>query len=83
MNSGSSCSFIAAGESHMFSIHSSGELYCWGIGLSGRLGLDGTVGGMPQKSVEKPTLVQALRGQMVMQVSGGRNHSAAVTVGGR
>ncbi len=83
MNSGSSCSSIAAGESHMFSIHSSGELYCWGVGLSGRLGLDETVGGMPQKSIEKPTLVQALRGQLVVQVAGGRSHSAAVTVTGR
>ncbi len=67
----------------MFSIHSSGELYCWGVGLSGRLGLDETVGGMPQKSIEKPTLVQALRGQLVVQVPGGRSHSAAVTVTGR
>ncbi len=67
----------------MFSIHSSGELYCWGPGLSGRLGLDSTINGMPQKSIEKPTLVQALRGQLVVQVPAGRNHSAVVTVGGR
>ena len=32
---------VACGEHHMAIVHQSGELYTWGFGAAGRLGLDG------------------------------------------
>ena len=39
---------ISAGANHVLLVHRSGQLYTWGVGASGRLGLDLTQGGNPQ-----------------------------------
>lgn len=39
---------ITAGANHVLLVHRSGQLYTWGVGASGRLGLDLTQGGNPQ-----------------------------------
>jgi alpha-tubulin suppressor-like RCC1 family protein len=39
---------IAAGANHSLLLHRSGQLYSWGLGVSGRLGLDVAIGGHPQ-----------------------------------
>ena len=54
---------IACGSSHSAAITSSGELYCWGLGEYGRLGLGDT------STQLKPKLVKALFGQRVVQVT--------------
>lgn len=56
---------IACGSSHTAAITSSGELYCWGLGEYGRLGLGDTTTQL------KPKLVKALLGQRVVQVACG------------
>ncbi|KAK8398901.1 hypothetical protein O3P69_004178 [Scylla paramamosain] len=56
---------IACGSSHSAAITSSGELYCWGLGEYGRLGLGDT------STQLKPKLVKALFGQRVVQVACG------------
>ncbi|XP_042876756.1 E3 ubiquitin-protein ligase HERC2-like isoform X6 [Penaeus japonicus] len=56
---------IACGSSHSAAITSSGELYCWGLGEYGRLGLGDTTTQL------KPKLVKALHGQRVVQVACG------------
>ncbi|XP_071532835.1 E3 ubiquitin-protein ligase HERC2 isoform X2 [Panulirus ornatus] len=56
---------IACGSSHSAAITSSGELYCWGLGEYGRLGLGDTTTQL------KPKLVKALLGQRVVQVACG------------
>lgn len=64
-----SVSQIAAGPSHACLVHQNGDLYSWGIGAAGRLGLDVAENGDPQADVAAPTLVQALRGRVVTKVS--------------
>ena len=54
----------------------------WGVGVSGRLGLDLTEGGDAQRDVVKPTIVQALIGHPIVKVACGQSHSAAVTLNG-
>lgn len=39
---------ISAGANHVLLVHRSGQLYTWGVGASGRLGLDLSEGGNPQ-----------------------------------
>lgn len=39
---------ISAGANHVLLVHRSGQLYTWGVGASGRLGLDLTHRGNPQ-----------------------------------
>ena len=73
---------ISAGTSHVCLVHRSGQLYTWGIGAAGRLGLDTTEQGDPQKDVNVPRLVQALQGRPVLKVSCGYSHSGAVAAGG-
>lgn len=73
---------IAAGSAHAALIHRTGQLYVWGVGTSGRLGLDLGQKGDPQADVSQPTLVEALAERPVMRVSCGYSHSAAIVAGG-
>lgn len=44
-------------------MHKSGQLYIWGMGAAGRLGLDlRSKNGNPQKDVTKPSLVEVIIG---------------------
>ncbi|KAK4294466.1 hypothetical protein Pmani_032901 [Petrolisthes manimaculis] len=56
---------IACGSSHSAAITSCGELYCWGLGEYGRLGLGDT------STQLRPKLVKSLLGQRVIQVACG------------
>ena len=73
---------VSAGAGHACLVHKSGQLYSWGVGGSGRLGLDVSLGGDPQKDTHIPTLVQALSGRPVLRVDCGYSHTAAVVGGG-
>jgi alpha-tubulin suppressor-like RCC1 family protein len=73
---------ISAGTAHAALVHKTGHLYTWGVGASGRLGLDLTESGNPQVDVEKPTLVQALAEKTVTRVSCGFAHTGAIVAGG-
>ena len=77
-----SCTAIVAGSNHAGVIHQNGQLYMWGVGISGRLGLDDTEGGDPRADTSRPTLVQALQGKPVTRASCGYSHSAAIVSGG-
>jgi hypothetical protein len=75
---------IGCGSNHIAAIHQSGELYTWGFGSAGRLGLD--IGGQssdPRADAKHPTVVQGLLGLPVVQVACGYSHSAAVTADAR
>jgi len=74
---------VTCGSSHASLVHENGQLYTWGMGASGRLGLDLTEDGDPSADAPKPTLVQALAGRPVVRASCGYAHSAAVTVDAR
>lgn len=73
---------IAAGASHACLVHQSGDLYSWGIGAAGRLGLDVTEKGDPQADVVRPKVVQSLLGRPVVKVSCGYSHTGVVVAGG-
>ena len=73
---------VAAGQSHVCLVHKSGQLYSWGTGISGRLGLDLTEGGDAQKDTSVPRVVQALLGKPVVRVSCGYSHTGAIVAGG-
>jgi alpha-tubulin suppressor-like RCC1 family protein/Ca2+-binding EF-hand superfamily protein len=71
---------VVAGAGHALLVHKSGQLYSWGVGAGGRLGLDDAELGEAQKDSHKPRLVQALdgRGMHVVRAACGFSHSAAV-----
>lgn len=73
---------ISAGNAHACLIHKTGQLYVWGVGVSGRLGLDMANQGDPQSDTAKPALVQALAETSVVRVSCGFSHTAAIVAGG-
>ncbi|MGH0184836.1 UNVERIFIED_CONTAM: hypothetical protein FKN15_017450 [Acipenser sinensis] len=64
---------IAAGSEHMMALSSTGDVYTWGCNSEGQLGLGHS------NPVKEPTLVTALQGKNIRQISAGRCHSAAWT----
>ena len=72
---------IAAGAAHACLVHKSGQLYVWGVGAAGRLGLDLTEKGDPQADASKPRLLQALSERPVLRVSCGHSHTGAIVSG--
>lgn len=71
---------VSCGSNHIAAIHVSGELYTWGFGSAGRLGLDVTgPSADPRADASRPTLVQGLLGSPVVTVACGFAHSAAIT----
>eukprot|EP01039_Chlorochromonas_danica_P008552 gene8552-9425_t len=73
---------LAAGSAHVCLIHKSGQLYSWGVGVSGRLGHDLGNRGDPQADATQPTLVQSLRDKPILRVSCGYSHTGAIAAGG-
>ena len=67
---------IAVGEKHILALSDSGDVYAWGSGSSGQLGL-GKKRGFPS-----PQLVWGLMRKGVRQISAGNAHSLALTYNG-
>ncbi|XP_014872809.1 probable E3 ubiquitin-protein ligase HERC1 isoform X1 [Poecilia latipinna] len=64
---------VAVGAEHTLVLSSTGDVYAWGSNSEGQLGLGHT------NHVREPTLVTALQGKNINQISAGRCHSAAWT----
>ncbi|XP_063334410.1 probable E3 ubiquitin-protein ligase HERC1 isoform X1 [Pelmatolapia mariae] len=64
---------IAVGCEHVLTMSSTGDVYAWGCNSEGQLGLGHA------NSVKEPTLVAALQGKNIRQISAGRCHSSAWT----
>ncbi|XP_030623810.1 probable E3 ubiquitin-protein ligase HERC1 [Chanos chanos] len=64
---------IAVGCEHILALSSTGDVYAWGCNCEGQLGLGHS------SPVKEPTLVTALQGKNIRQISAGRCHSAAWT----
>ncbi|XP_035381674.1 probable E3 ubiquitin-protein ligase HERC1 isoform X2 [Electrophorus electricus] len=64
---------VAVGSEHTLSLSSAGDVYAWGSNSEGQLGLGHT------NHVREPTLINALQGKGIEQISAGRCHSAAWT----
>lgn len=73
---------VAAGAQHSLAVTSTGEVYSWGCGDSGRLG-HGTPKALSlwgrSRNEIKPRLIRALETQSVERVAAGFMHSACVT----
>ena len=69
---------VSAGPSHSSAITAQGELYLWGAGGSGQLGV-GDVGVGPTYQRRVPTLIEDLEGIPVKQASCGTAHTLVVT----
>lgn len=67
---------VAAGDSHSAALTLHGALFTWGRGRSGQLGLGDF------QNVSTPTLVKALAGMHVAQVSCGGDHTLAASASG-
>ena len=63
---------IAAGNKHSLAVTDKGDLFTWGCGKHGQLGLGGTT------NESEPTIVAALQGHTVIKVAGGEEISAAI-----
>ncbi|KAM4527576.1 putative E3 ubiquitin-protein ligase HERC1 isoform 4-T4 [Odontesthes bonariensis] len=64
---------IAVGCEHVLALSSTGDVYAWGCNSEGQLGLGHS------NPVKEPTLITALQGKQIRQISAGRCHSAAWT----
>ncbi|XP_014842886.1 PREDICTED: probable E3 ubiquitin-protein ligase HERC1 isoform X1 [Poecilia mexicana] len=64
---------VAVGCEHVLALSSTGDVYAWGCNSEGQLGLGHS------NQVKEPTLVTALQGKNIRQISAGRCHSAAWT----
>ena len=64
---------IACGHSHSACITSNQQLYVWGVGLNGKLGL-----GMDSQNELTPTLVQDLSAIKIERVFLGMDNSFAI-----
>lgn len=68
---------IAAGDAHSAALTVDGTVFTWGRGKSGALGI-----GHFQNSSE-PTLIRALSGMFIKQITCGSDHTVALTQEGR
>lgn len=73
---------VEAGAHHVVALHSNGQVYTWGTGTFGRLGLSMGDGKKIRESADRPTLVETLSGRRVVSVSAGYTHTCAVLAGG-
>ncbi|XP_054612956.1 probable E3 ubiquitin-protein ligase HERC1 isoform X1 [Dunckerocampus dactyliophorus] len=64
---------VALGCEHVLALSSTGDVYAWGCNSDGQLGLGHS------NPVKEPTLVTALHGKNIRQISAGRCHSSAWT----
>uniref|UniRef100_A0A7N6BG99 HECT-type E3 ubiquitin transferase n=1 Tax=Anabas testudineus TaxID=64144 RepID=A0A7N6BG99_ANATE len=64
---------IAVGCEHVLTLSSTGDVYAWGCNSEGQLGLGHS------NPVKEPTLITALQGKNIRQISAGRCHSSAWT----
>ncbi|XP_053543730.1 probable E3 ubiquitin-protein ligase HERC1 isoform X7 [Ictalurus punctatus] len=64
---------IAVGCEHILALSNTGDVYAWGCNCEAQLGLGHS------SPVKEPTLVTALQGKNIKQISAGRCHSAAWT----
>ncbi|XP_038590221.1 probable E3 ubiquitin-protein ligase HERC1 isoform X8 [Micropterus salmoides] len=64
---------IAVGCEHVLALSSTGDVYAWGCNSEGQLGLGHS------NPVKEPTLITALQGKNIKQISAGRCHSSAWT----
>ena len=67
---------VAAGDSHVLAITTTGQLYTWGVGFYGCLGHN------DEKALTLPKLVEALKDEHLVAAAGGAFHSLAVTTSG-
>uniref|UniRef100_UPI003AAEB7BA probable E3 ubiquitin-protein ligase HERC1 n=1 Tax=Centroberyx gerrardi TaxID=166262 RepID=UPI003AAEB7BA len=65
---------IAVGCEHVLALSSTGDVYAWGCNSEGQLGQGHS------NPVKEPTLVTALQGKNIRQISAGRCHSSAWTI---
>ncbi|XP_013861909.1 probable E3 ubiquitin-protein ligase HERC1 isoform X4 [Austrofundulus limnaeus] len=64
---------VAVGCEHVLSLSATGDVYAWGCNSEGQLGLGHS------NPVKEPTLITALQGKNIRQISAGRCHSSAWT----
>eukprot|EP00945_MAST-04E_sp_MAST-4E-sp1_P007226 g7226.t1 len=63
---------VAAGAQHSMCLTVRGDVYSWGQGKQGQLGIGKNV------SESRPMLIQILQGKSVIDIAAGENHSGAV-----
>ncbi len=64
---------VNSGGKHCLALSTEGDVFSWGEGDDGKLGHDN------KHSVDRPRVVEALRGKDIVDISCGGAHSAAIT----
>ena len=75
--SGKRVTKVAAGAQHSMCLTVRGDVYAWGCGTDGQLGIGKNV------SESRPMLIQILQGKRVAHIACGENHSAATLQDGQ
>jgi regulator of chromosome condensation len=75
---------IGAGSYHSFAIAKDGTVYAWGLNQFGQCGIDrqGFVG-EDGAVIASPSIVDALEGYNIVEITGGEHHSLALTSTGQ
>ena len=67
---------VNSGGKHCLALSTEGDVFSWGEGDDGKLGHDN------KHSVDRPRVIEALRGKDIVDISCGGAHSAAITSAG-
>jgi hypothetical protein len=78
MFGGSKVRTVACGDAHTLAVTEAGELWAWGLGVKGRLGLNDEQRRLVPTRVDPQHFAHA----PICAVAAGESHSAAVTAGG-
>lgn len=68
--------FIAAGGYHSFAIDKNDRVWAWGLNNYGQTGVIRNAG-QDRAFIEKPALLEGLRGKVLVDIQGGLHHSVA------
>ena len=69
---------VSGGTWHSIAVTEGGQVYAWGRGNYGQLGID--QGLIPKEGLTKPTLVEAMQGIHVKGVTAAAAHTIALGV---
>ncbi|KAJ5964620.1 uncharacterized protein N7479_004496 [Penicillium vulpinum] len=68
---------IGSGSYHSFAVHTTGNVYAWGLNSFGATAIREGAGD-DEAAIVHPTLVESLSGQNISQICGGAHHSVAI-----
>ncbi|ORZ05948.1 regulator of chromosome condensation 1/beta-lactamase-inhibitor protein II, partial [Lobosporangium transversale] len=70
---------VGAGSYHSFAIDKEGRAYAWGLNTYGQCGYENA----KTENISSPTLIDALKSEVTIDIQGGEHHTIALTKDGK